>query len=564
MTDTSRFCAALLGQVPEDKYALVWTLLDKRSSWVSLSDGPDAVAEVVRARSTDSDVYVAVSVAQAAGNPFRRITSDTSAGIMGLWADIDIADPDVHKKWNLPPDETAARALLDSAGVRPSLLVHSGHGLQAWWLFDEFWEFDHEQERHQAAELAQRWNTTLRVRAAERDWTVDSTFDLARVMRVPGTLNRKGEPLVEVRLLEDTGIRYGREDFDPFCVDDVILRERGLTPARTYVVDRGLTLSADAWPPGDKLDAMIHADQTFSNSWNRKRRDLLDQSPSTYDMSLASIAVQANWTDQEVADLIIGSRRKHGDDLTKALRLDYMTRTIAKARDSHARDFAGDAMEEVVEDLRAARVSGDDEEVKVHRRAAMEAIGAQLELEIVHFIKYTSDPPSYRMITPTCGVDLGDAGGILGWQRFRESVVASTGRMIPRFKTQAWDRIAQAVFDACEEQDVGMESTEEGMVHVWLTEYLMSRPPLDRVNDAIDSEYPYRDDSGVHLFGSSLRRWLWLSRGERVSARELGRLLRQFGCEPRKMNITVEGARSSRAAWALPASFEVPKTGHTW
>lgn len=554
-TDAHAFAQALLELVPEELHSMLWTLADKRSHWIGMDQGPSELADQAVRLAADSDVYVAVSVAQDASTPFRRITSDNSAGIMGLWADIDIADPDVHKKWNLPPDEESALDLLARSGVTPSLIVHSGHGLQAWWLFDEFWGFDSDEERRAAQDLAMRWNTTLRVRAAERDWTVDSTFDLARVMRVPGTMNLKGSEPIPVRLLEDSGLRYGREDFDPFCVDDDLLRDLGLSPDRSYVVS-GLQLRPDAWPPGDKLDAMIHADPTFAQSWNRKRRDLLDQSPSTYDMSLASIAVQAGWNDQEIADLIIAARRKHGDDMSKALRLDYVSRTIAKARDTQARVIGVESMEEVIEDLKVAKRSGDDEEVKSKRRAAMETIGQQLELEIVHFIKYTSDPPSYRMVTPTCGVDLGGAGGILGWTQFRESVVAATGKMVPRFKQGTWDRIAQAIFDGCEEQDVGLESTEHGQVQVWLSEYLMVRPPVDSVEDAVETEYPFRDSSGTHVFGSSLRRWLWLSRGERVSQRELGRMLRQYGCVPLRVGVVVDGARSSRSAWTLPPASQ--------
>lgn len=558
MSETTAFASALLGSVPQTMTSMLWTLQDKRSTWVPLGDGTDAVAQGAEALArAGNDVYVAVSVADAPGRPFTRISSDNSAGIMGLWADVDIADVDVHKKWNLPPDEAAAKDLLDRAGVPPSIVVHSGHGLQAWWLFQDFWLFDSESDRLAAADLSMRWNTTLRVRAAERDWTVDSTFDLARVMRVPGTVNRKGGAALPVRLLELSGQRYGRDDFDPFCVDDGVLRRMGVTPDRSYVVE-GLRLHETAWPPGEKLDAMLEADPTFSASWNRKRRDLADQSGSSYDLSLASIAVMAGWTDQEIADLIIASRRKHRDDVSKGLRVDYVARTIARARDGQARDAAAESMEEVVEVLRHARREGDDEDVRSRRREAMDAIGRQLELEVVHFIKYTSEPPSYRMVTPAGGVDLGGASGILGWPQFRESVAAATSRMIPRFKQGTWDRIAQAIFDSCEEQDVGLESTESGQVQVWLSEYLMSKPPLDSVSEAAETEYPYRDTDGVHVFGSSLKRWLWLSRGERTSNRELGRMLRQYGCVPFKVNVTIGGERSSRAAWTVPGSHYAP------
>ena len=77
------------------------------------------------------NVYVAVSLAVAPGLHDTRIQSANSAGIFGLWADLDIADPDVHKKWNLPPTVDAALELLTMCDLDPTLIVHSGHGLQS-------------------------------------------------------------------------------------------------------------------------------------------------------------------------------------------------------------------------------------------------------------------------------------------------------------------------------------------------------------------------------------------------------------------------------------------------
>jgi hypothetical protein len=58
----------------------------------------------------------------------------------------------------------------------------------------------------------------------------------------------------------------------------------------------------------------------------------------------------------------------------------------------------------------------------------------------------------------------------------------------------------------------------------------------------------------VCIFGSAFRRWLWLNRGERVSQRELGRLLRLHGASPIRMNVTVDGVKTTRSAWVMPES----------
>lgn len=560
MEEARDFCRLLLEHVPDDLWALLWTMPDKRSTWVPLEGGVDAVAEEAGALADGHDVYIAVSVAERRGDHKHRITSSNSAGIMGLWADVDVADPDIHKKWNLPPNENSALELLDAVGLEPTLLVHSGHGLQAWWLFNEFWAFDNEAERIEASRLAERWNATLRVRAAERGWTVDSTFDLARVMRVPGTWNRKGHPHVPVRLLKNTGKRYASDDFNDHVVDDEVLRKQGATPTRVYVVD-DLALRENAEPPFQKFQALDALEPKFSDSWNRRRRDLSDQSPSAYDMSLASFAASAGWADQEIADLLIASRRKHGDDLK--LRHDYYSRTISRARERHARDKAADEMEDVVDELKDAKVSGDDEEVKHRRRATMDALSNQLGIEILHFVKYLADPPSYSMVTPTQEIHIGAISSILTQQKLREAVAQATGHIIDRFSRQSWDRISQAILDACEDQDTGMEATEAGLVYVWLTEYLLARPPVTDAEEAVLSGHPITDEHGVHIFGASLRHWLWVARGERVSSRELGRMLRAYGCAPSRLNIMVEGSRSTRSAWTLPRASEWERWGES-
>ena len=101
-------------------------------------------------------------------------------------------------------------------------------------------------------------------------------------------------------------------------------------------------------------------------SWDRKRSDLQDQSASAYDMSLAMYAAQANWTDQEIVDLLIASRRKHGDDLK--LRLDYFERTLAKVRESNPapEEVAPDELTESAEAERLTDLGNAKRLVRIH------------------------------------------------------------------------------------------------------------------------------------------------------------------------------------------------------
>ena len=78
-------------------------------------------------------VSVFAEVAQA--NNRERGKIDDIIGIPGLWLDLDYDSPGAHKaRHPLPQDEDAALSLLDAAPYKPSLIVHSGHGLQVYWF----------------------------------------------------------------------------------------------------------------------------------------------------------------------------------------------------------------------------------------------------------------------------------------------------------------------------------------------------------------------------------------------------------------------------------------------
>jgi hypothetical protein len=81
-----------------------------------------------------ADVYVHVGLSRKAFRGGDRPQATEIDGLGGLWADIDIAHP-VHKKPGLPPDRDAALAVVRAMGLEPGYVIHSGHGLQAWWPF---------------------------------------------------------------------------------------------------------------------------------------------------------------------------------------------------------------------------------------------------------------------------------------------------------------------------------------------------------------------------------------------------------------------------------------------
>lgn len=137
----------------------------------------------------------------------RRGGAEECVAIPGLWLDIDIKGP-AHAAQNLPETVEQALEALDEFPIKPSIIVHSGNGLQPWWLFAEPLDVA------DASQMLDDWAWTWEQILDGHGWQLDGVFDLARVLRVPGTLNHKSDPARPVTIQNLTGARYGSDDID--------------------------------------------------------------------------------------------------------------------------------------------------------------------------------------------------------------------------------------------------------------------------------------------------------------------------------------------------------------
>jgi hypothetical protein len=194
--------------VPETLSCLIWTARGKRSNWLPV--GQLAGAEAFLApfcMAEAGNVYAGVALSLQDYGPKHRCESEQDAGIAGLWADLDVKGP-THKQVNLPETIEQARELARSLGVEPTEEIDSGYGLQGYWLFEQPWVFKDDADRQKAADLARRLQDLLQEKAKGCGWKIDSTHDLARILRLPGTYNCKGDYPVLVRVLQTGGPRY--------------------------------------------------------------------------------------------------------------------------------------------------------------------------------------------------------------------------------------------------------------------------------------------------------------------------------------------------------------------
>lgn len=126
--------------------------------------------------------------------PGARGSDDDSHTLPGLWADLDIAGPGHKTTKPLPPNEAEAKRIVAESGLpEPTYWVHSGGGLYGWWLLDNPIDVTDPQARTSTQDFSRRWQDALTAAAERIGYSYGGLGDLARVTRIPGTVNRKIE-----------------------------------------------------------------------------------------------------------------------------------------------------------------------------------------------------------------------------------------------------------------------------------------------------------------------------------------------------------------------------------
>lgn len=323
------FLQALWGQQPPG-FIQLWRLQGHQSFYLRAPAGAAGYAGV--------DVYTGVCLAHKNHGRKRRCPADQAAAIPGLWADIDVNGGPTQKTGAAP--SIAAAVELAHAIAPPTVLVNSGYGVQAWWLLAEPWVFAEQAEQEQAATMVAQWQLLHRRKAETAGFGLDATHDLARLMRLPGTMNGKGGHQVPVTVLEAGGPRHDRTRLHASAATaGPVARQLATSDLVTggAPVDIGDTRTQlDA----GLFNALIANSPEFSDTWHHRRAGCTRWTTSEYDLSLCSQAAQAAWTDPQLADLIVAHRARWDKDGVKAGRRKYLTDTIARARSTGERGSA--------------------------------------------------------------------------------------------------------------------------------------------------------------------------------------------------------------------------------
>lgn len=336
----SEFLTLLWGARPPG-FMQLWHLTGKRSYYLRNPDQADYYADA------QVDVYTAIGLAHQDHGRGARAKADQIIAIAGLWLDIDVNGGPNDKTGAAP--STAAALELAHAIATPTIVVHSGYGLHAWFLFEQPWRLASYDEQDRAALASAQWYALHRAVATKAGYGLDGTHDLARLLRLPGTLNGKGGANVPVDVAEQNGARYPREQLLELAAragDVQVVARPQLSFDATATGDEALAGVA----VGDRIAALIANDETFRDTWRCQRLDAAGWSMSEYNLSLATQLVAGGWSDPDIAEAIRLHRLRHDAGDTKGRRADYLARTITRARTETQRPATGST---AAEQLRA-------------------------------------------------------------------------------------------------------------------------------------------------------------------------------------------------------------------
>lgn len=213
--DTKEFFAEIYKGCDEG-YITLTLLPERRTLWFKLGE-LEKLEQAVKKYSNKTNIYFGVGLRKKILPSNLRGRDSDILLVTALYADIDIKSK-AHAETALPSSVNEAMKFLNSLPLKPSILVNSGNGLHAYWLLDNPFKIQSTNDKDYISSIFRGWSKLLSLKANELGWKLDNVLDLARVLRVPGSINHKLRNRTICEVLDNNGIRYHLTDFEPYLV----------------------------------------------------------------------------------------------------------------------------------------------------------------------------------------------------------------------------------------------------------------------------------------------------------------------------------------------------------
>ncbi len=553
----NQFLSQIFKGVPENLYYYLWANPPKHSH--SFQAGQEV--DVTKYKS-DVDLYFGLGLTTEPLAPTTRAKSTEVAGITCLWADIDFGPN--HKK-NVPPDEKTAVELIKKFPFMPSIVVDSGNGWHAYWLLEEPWIFTDDDDRAVGMNAVKSWQAKLRAVFRASGYDLDTTHDFARVLRVPGTYNNKDTDNPKQVKIYYPHNWEGR-DVPRYALNDLFKITKTTATGGNESSSQPVELTpceVGQFDP-DKFMLLKENVESFARTWDKKRLDMPDQSPSSYDMALCNILVQLDWPDSEIAGLIYAFRKKHGHDLSKVTdRDDYIARTIHKAK-------LGSVMgPDLFTDKQRTKIGipkpDHSETLKDQtKEQKLEMLRNVLKIPLVKVLCQGREKTQYSVVLELDGqeveVTIGNSTSMVQANVFRTKIMdAMLADPVPAMKPAQWKKCVGLLLSIAEEIEDN-DSLEYNIAVDYIRTFLIQKPVYNGNDwhDYFKQREPFIHNGTIYIHYSSFLKFIHNFFGNHSANRsDVTRMLRKTGFRSYKMSVRLDCGVDNASYWQASADSGV-------
>ena len=521
-------------QIGED-LMLLWTMPTKISYWslpqnkkrMGFRPAVENIATIVHG---GGDCYFGLGLVppskyangQRWGTTERADAKQVKA-IPALWADIDVVGEGHKNRKHYPETIEKAMELLEKLPIYPSIVVSTGGGIHAYWLFDQLLNTSGQDNNFFGAKLMMQWQSMIQqVFDKNGGYSIDSTHDLSRVLRMPSTVNRKYSPPRSVTVIHGDSanlVRFNLREIDKILTSFQLPEPAKYASKDAFRINRTeMTFEIDK----ERLDMLFEmeprARECFMMSEETKRLRKGDNSPSSFEMSLANYAARYGFTDEEIATLLIVFRQKHGLEPKNDKHYEV---TVMKARASANATVATERLAEtVISPLQTAVISegrGEDDTDEM-LQSISDVIGVQV---FTGFKRVLSEPPTYVSVINGEDLVLGGIDVILTERLFQKALADGTKYIMPKIGKN-WNVIAQHILNVCIDVAIGYEGTTAGMHISNLLRYFDEKCPSDMSYDALNDNRPLEmnNDGYIYFSAEDYKQWFYITNFERLSRKD--------------------------------------------
>lgn len=510
--DTIRdFLASFYGEIPDGERFCLWRAKGKRHTWC------DTIEFGAKAGGNHSEEDTYFSMGLYPGSISRR-TKDNVSCIFGVWLDIDVGDKDNGKTY-FPTMEEAIEWVYDALAGMWTHVVHSGGGLHVYLMFDEPLWLTEEQTRFDAEMAVKAYH---RWADSQCPYDIDPIIDLSRIMRLPGTMNKRaGE---RCHLIDTCKTETSVSDLLQ-KLPTVSLTGSGHLAGTDGDVDLGSLKQ--------RIALMCEADQTFDKTWRRMRR-FPDKSPSGYCMSLANQLCSAGLSNAEVYAALKTWRTGQADAKDKP---DTWYQTcIGKAREA-----AGPEREEIALNTKLdLSLTEEDEEQQTD--TVTHIFGApfkRMVKKVTEEYRGHKEKASYVLEFVDASVIVPSTGTLLNQTAMRELLYEELSLLMKRMKAPQYDKAILVLQKLTEEERVDLEGNMAFAIEEELRTFVHAKKEQMETTEHwtnYNRGMLFEDEDGALYFNWSAFKIRLEGVRIKVNNKELAKILRLLGSAPKQFN----------------------------